>query len=255
MPVAKSFSEDYRRPLIIAHRGASVYAPENTLAAFKLAVDQLADAIELDAQLTVDDQVIVMHDDTVDRTTNGSGRVKLMSRADLQNLDAGDKSSPGKPEGIPSLAEVFEAIGQEILINVELKNYSSPTDDLPEKVAALVMEYNLEDRVLLSSFNFLALIRARRILPKIQLGLLVFNGLGDATVRFKLVHFSPLMALHPYYEDVSPRLVQAVHRVKSRINAYTIKQPDVMQKMIEAGVDGIITPDPLMARRALADYS
>jgi glycerophosphoryl diester phosphodiesterase len=252
MPVVNSFFEDFQRPLIIAHRGSSAYMPENTLAAFKLAVNQQADAIELDTQLTADGKVVVMHDDTVDRTTNGNGRVKSMTLADMQALDAGSKSGKNVSERVPSLADVFEAVGQDLLINVELKNYTSPTDDLPEKVAELVTAFKLAERVLLSSFNMLALIKARKALPKIHLGLLTFHGMSDPTVRFKLIHFSPLFALHPYYEDVTPNLIQAVHRVKSRINAYTVKQPEAMRQLIDAGVDGLITPDPIMARQVLA---
>lgn len=255
MPVRNPLFDELQRPLIFAHRGASVYAPENTLAAFKLAVDQQADCIELDAQLTEDNHVVVMHDDTVDRTTNGSGRVKSFSLSDLQTLDAGSKFSPSfVSERVPSLADVFEEIGRKLLINVELKNYTSPTDDLPDKVAALVKGFQLEDSVLLSSFNMLALIRARRILPHIQLGLLTFSGLADATLRFKLIRFSTRLALHPNYEDVTPRLVQMAHKAKSRINVYTIKQPEIMRQMLHAGVDGIITPDPLMARTVLAEH-
>jgi glycerophosphoryl diester phosphodiesterase len=255
MPAVKSFFDDYPRPLIIAHRGASAYAPENTMSAFKLAVEQQADGVELDAQLTGDGQIVVMHDDTVDRTTNGSGRVKSMSLSQLQDLNATTSSQPVNPEMVPSLAEVFEAVGQELLINVELKNYTTPTDDLPEIVTALVIEHNLVDRVLLSSFNILALIKARKILPKIHLGLLTIHGLGDATVRFKLIHFSPLLALHPYFEDVNLELVQAVHSVNSRINTYTVKQPDAVRRLVEYGVDSIITPDPLMARRVVLENS
>jgi glycerophosphoryl diester phosphodiesterase len=254
MPGRKSFIGELHCPLIIAHRGASVYAPENTLAAFKLAIDQQADGIELDAQLTDDGQVVVMHDDTLDRTTNGTGRIKSYSLAHLQSLDAGSKFSESfRDERVPSLAEVFEAVGQDTLINVELKNYTSPTDDLPDKVAALVKEFHLENSVLLSSFNMLALIRARRVLPHIQLGLLTFSGLADATMRFKIIRFSHTMVLHPNYEDVTPRLVQMAHKAKSRINTYTVKQPEIMRQMLAAGVDGIITPDPLMARAVLAE--
>ena len=142
------------KPKIFAHRGASAYAPENTMAAFSLAVHQGADAIELDAKLSADGYVVVMHDDTVDRTTNGTGRVSSLSLAELQKLDAGSKFPPlFKSEKVPTLEEVYETLGRKILINVELTNYSTPMDDLPDKVIALVKKFNLEERVLLSSFS------------------------------------------------------------------------------------------------------
>ena len=107
-----------------------------------------ADAIELDAKLTADGQVVVMHDDTVDRTTNGTGQREIIDPGRYYKaLDAGSKFPPlFKSEKIPTLDEVFETIGRKIFINVELTNYSSPMDDLPDKVVALVKKYNLEDK-------------------------------------------------------------------------------------------------------------
>jgi glycerophosphoryl diester phosphodiesterase len=244
---------DLKRPAIIAHRGSSAYAPENTLAAFKVAVQQHADAIELDATLSGDNQVVVIHDDNVDRTTNGTGQIKSLNLFDLKCLDAGSKFNPAyHSERIPTLAEVFETVGQQIFINVELKNYSSPTDDLPDRVIALVKEYGLEISVILSSFNIIALIRARSLLPEIPLGLITIPGLAELTLRSKLVRLGPHLALHPNYIDVTPKLIKATHRANCLIRAYTVNQPDTMQKLFAAGVDGILTDDPLLAQKVLA---
>ena len=147
-------------PVIFAHRGASAHAPENTIAAFKIATDQGADAIELDAKLASDGHVVVIHDQTVDRTTPATGRVKDMTTYDLTKLDAGshfDCTFQGEP--IPTLEQVFALFGKQVYINVELTNYISPTDDLPEKVSQLIIQYHLRDRVLVSSFNPISLIR------------------------------------------------------------------------------------------------
>ena len=247
---------DLNRPTIFAHRGSCKYAPENTLAAFKLAVQQGAHGIELDAKLTADGQVVVIHDDTVDRTTNGTGRVRASTLHDLQGLDAGSKFDPTfQSEKIPTLAEVFETIGKQIFINVELTNYASPIDDLPDKVISLVKQYGLEKSVMFSSFNFIGLIRARRLLPEIPLGLLTFQGLADITLRSRLVHFNPLLALHPAYEDVTPKLIQFAHRAKCRIHAYTVNQPEVMHSLFTSGIDGIFTDDPLLAQKVLTEIN
>ena len=144
----------HHRPLVIAHRGASAYAPENTLAAFRLAAEQGADAVELDAKLSADGQVVVIHDPTVERTTNGSGEVRQLSLAQIKSLDAGGFLSPqfaGEP--IPTLAEVFDAVGHQLLINVELTNYASPRGRPGRKVVGLVKDFHLEERVLFSSFH------------------------------------------------------------------------------------------------------
>jgi glycerophosphoryl diester phosphodiesterase len=244
---------DLNRPTIFAHRGSSVYAPENTLAAFKLAIEQHADGIELDVKLCADGHVVVMHDDTVDRTTNGTGRVKSLTLSELMKLDAGTKFSPSyQSEKIPTLEEVFETLGRKIFINVELTNYSSPIDNLPDKVISLVKKYGLDKNVMLSSFNMIGLIRARNLHPKIPLGLLTFAGYADGTLRSRLVRFGPLLALHPAYNDATLNLIKSAHQAKCRIQPYIVNQPDVMQQLFSAGVDGIFTDDPLLAQKVLA---
>jgi len=247
---------DLKRPTIFAHRGSSTHAPENTLAAFKLAVEQHADAIELDATLSADGQVVVIHDDTVNRTTNGTGSIKSMNLSELKRLDAGAKFDPSfHLERIPTLAEVFETVGQQIFINVELKNYTSPTDDLPDRVIALVKDYGLESSVMMSSFNIIALIRARSQLPTIPLGLITVTGLAEVTLRSKLVRFGPLFALHPNFMDITPKLIQAAHRTNSRVHTYIVNDPDDMRRLFITGVDGIFTKDPLIAHKVLAEIS
>jgi glycerophosphoryl diester phosphodiesterase len=244
-----------KKPTIFAHRGSSAYAPENTLAAFKLAVEQHADGIELDAKLSADGQVVVMHDETVDRTTDGTGWISKLTLAELKRLDAGFKFDPAyQSEKIPTLAEVFEAVGNQIFINVELKNFFSPTDDLPDRVVSLIKKYGLERSVILSSFNPIALIRARFLLSKVPLGFLTTLGLANVTLRSRLVQFGPLLALHPSTEDVTPELIHAAHQVKCRIHAYAVKQPDLMQRLFEVGVDGIFTVDPPLAQKVSAEY-
>jgi glycerophosphoryl diester phosphodiesterase len=246
---------DLNKPTIFAHRGASACAPENTLSAFQLAITQGADAIELDAKLTADGQVIVMHDNTVNRTTDGIGSVKSLSMADIMKLDAGSKFPPlFKSEKIPNLEQVFESLGRKIFINVELTNYSSPLDDLAEKVVTLVKKFNLEEYVLLSSFNIIALIQARKLLPEVALGLLTYTGLAEAALRSKLVRFGPLLALHLFYKDVTPYLLQSCQRAKSRLHVYTVNLPEEIEPLYKAGADGIFTDDPLLARRILTGF-
>jgi glycerophosphoryl diester phosphodiesterase len=252
--INKSENVDRRRPTIFAHRGSSAYAPENTLAAFKLAIEQHADAIELDAKLSADGQIVVMHDKSVDRTTDGTGLIKSLSLNELKKLDAGAKFNQAfKGEAIPTLTEVFEQVGQRIFINVELTNYSSPLDDLPERVSNLVRKFHLESSILLSSFNPIALIRARKILPKVAMGLLTTAGMGKFACYSRLVRFSPLLALHPTAVDTSEKLIAAIHSRDSHVNVYTVNQPDDMRWLFLAGVDGIFTDDLLMAQKVLAE--
>ncbi len=241
------------RPTIFAHRGASAYAPENTLAAFQLAVRQGADAIELDAKLSADGQVMVIHDQTVDRTTNGTGKVRHLSLAALKKLDAGlNFDLEFRDEKIPTLAEVFETVGQQICINVELTNYASPLDDLPVKAARLVQQFNLEERVIFSSFNPVALLKARQVLPAVPAGLLATLGSSGALARSWLVHWLRFDALHPEQNDTTQALVEQMHKSKRRVHTWTVNDAGAMQKLFEWGVDGIITDDPIKAREVLA---
>ena len=166
-----------KRPTIFAHRGASAYAPENTLPAFELALQQAADAIELDVKLTADGHVVIIHDQTLLRTTGQPGKVREYALAEIQKLDAGSYFDIAfKGERIPTLAELFEKVGDRAQYDIELTNYASLTDSLPEAVAALVDRYALTERVLFSSFNPLALIRVRRKLPHNPIGLLARPG-------------------------------------------------------------------------------
>jgi glycerophosphoryl diester phosphodiesterase len=201
--------ESLPKPAIIAHRGASACAPENTLAAFKLALEQGADAVELDAKLSADGQVVVIHDQTVDRTTPATGRVCDYRLAELCKLDAGshyDVAFKGEP--IPSLEEVSKAIGQLTFINVELTNYASTWDNLPDKVAELVKRYKLSRRVIFSSFSVANLIHIHRLVPEAPVGLLVEKGWRGALVRTTLGKLVNYQSFHPERSDATAKLVQ-----------------------------------------------
>jgi glycerophosphoryl diester phosphodiesterase len=243
---------DLTRPIIIAHRGAKTYAPENTLSSFNLAVSQGADAIELDAQLSADDQVVVFHDTILDRTTNGRGHLVQKTLAELRALDAGSVfSDKFAGEKIPLLEEVFEALGKKTFINVELGKYTTAGDTLVEKVCALVMKHGLEKRVFFSSFFPANLKKALRLLPQVPRGLLAPKGWGGAWARSFGFTFGEYAALHPYIRDVDMQQIQRVHRLKRRVHAWTVNNADEIRRLKDWGVDGVITDDPLMALQAV----
>ena len=242
---------DLPRPVIFAHRGASAYAPENTLSAFNLAVAQGTDAIELDAKLSADGQVVVFHDATLERTTNGTGPVAQKTLAELRALDAGTYfSNQFSGEKIPLLEEVFEAVGKKTFINIELKNYATPFDQLVEKVCALVAKHELEDRVLFSSFNAANLRQAHELMPTVPRGLLALGGWAGAWSRSFGFTFGEYAALHPCFRDVNVQQIQRVHRLKRRIHTWTVNKVEMIKQLKEWGVDGIYTDVPLMALKA-----
>lgn len=241
-------------PTIFAHRGASAHAPENTLASFQLANQCGAPAIELDAKLTADGEVVVIHDQTVDRTTDGTGTVRHLSLAALRELDAGAKFNPQyKGEKIPTLSEVFETLGRKLFINVEITNYATPFDALPRKVGELVKHHGLQDCVLFSSFFGLSLRRAHRIVPEVPLGLLTFTGFKGSFVRSFLGKLTPYQAIHPEAGDVTPQLIDHFHRQNRRVHTYTVNDPSMMRRLFTWGIDGIFTDDPQLALRLLSE--
>jgi glycerophosphoryl diester phosphodiesterase len=238
------------QPVIIAHRGASAHAPENTLAAFELALAQKADAIELDVKLSADGQVVVIHDATVNRTTGSQGRVKDLSLAQLRSLDAGSFFSERyRGEKIPTLEEVFEIVGGRVFINVELTNYSTPRDQLVQKVCVLVEKFEMQQRVMFSSFFASNLSKARAYLPEVPRGLLALSGLLGSWARSFGFAFGKYHALHPHLKDVTSQQVQRVHRLNRRIHVWTVNAAEDMRRLFHWGVDGIITDDPQLAVR------
>jgi glycerophosphoryl diester phosphodiesterase len=243
---------DWPRPVIFAHRGASAHAPENTLAAFELALRQGADGIELDAKLSADGHVVVIHDETVDRTTDGRGKVSKLSLAALRELDAGGFfSEQYRDESIPTLDEVFTAVGNRGLINIELTNYFTPGDCLVEQVVALVRRHQLEEKVIFSSFLPFILRQAAILVPEIPRGLLAWAGWKGAWARSFGFAFGVYEALHPYWSDVTPQQVYRVHRLKRRVHVWTVNKKEDMSRLLDWGVDGIFTDDPAAICSAL----
>lgn len=239
---------DWPRPLILAHRGASAHAPENTLAAFELALDQGAHGVELDAKLSADGEVVVIHDESLERTTHNQGRVSQLDLTALRKLDAGSFfSDQFKGEKIPTLAEVLETIGKRAIINVELTNYKTPRDGLADRVCELVQRFGLQDRVLFSSFLSSNLTRTRSLLPDTPRGLLALGGWIGWWARSFGFNFGDYQALHPGLRDATPQQVARVHRLKRRVHVWTVNAAEDMRRLIDWGVDGIITDDPKLA--------
>ncbi len=239
---------DWPRPLVLAHRGASAHAPENTLLAFELALKQGAHGIELDAKLSADGEVVVIHDASVERTTNGQGQVSQLNLTALRELDAGSFfSDQFQSEKIPTLAEVFETFGKHAIINVELTNYKTPRDRLADRVCELVQRFGLQDSVLFSSFLPSNLTRTRSLLPDTPRGLLALGGWMGWWARSFGFNFGDYQALHPGLGDATPQQVARVHRLKRRIHVWTVNSAEDMRRLIGRGVDGIITDDPKLA--------
>lgn len=242
---------DLPSPVVVAHRGDKAHAPENTLSAFEQAAEKGADAVEFDVKLSGDGQVIVLHDQTVDRTTDGTGNAGKLPLAVLRELDAGAQF-PGQFPGvrIPALEEVFETIGKRVFMNVELTNYSTPNDALVPKVVELVKKHGLHDRVLFSSFFANNLQKSRLLLPGVPRALLTLPGLMGLWGR-TLGWRGDYAALNPYMTDVNAGLVERIHAAGKKVNTWTVTLEADVKRIIGLGVDGIITDDPALVLRLL----
>ncbi len=248
MEIFESFFKS-SSPLLIAHRGFSAIAPENTISAFKYAIRSKADMIELDVRLTKDGTPVVIHDAKVDRTTNGTGKVKNFYLWLLRDLDAGSWFHPKyKGEKIPTLEEVLKFANGKIPINIEIKS-STEKDKLTERVLAVVFENEYDKKVLISSFD-------PRILKKIKK---LTDELPTAFLYHYPVYFNPAktleklgaIALIHNFKFTTPKLVKKIHDAGFKIIVYTVNKPDDIRKMIDIGVDGIITDNVRLARRIL----
>lgn len=241
------------KPAIFAHRGASAYSPENTMIAFEMAVQQGADAIELDAQLSADRQAVVIHDHSVDRTTPAHGRVEKMSLAELTSLDAGTYyDNQYRGERIPSLETVLERFGKRIFINIELKNEQNPLDELPLVVADLIEKYHLQSSTLISSFNPAALMRMYRRAPDLPRALLASPGQKGIPWRILSPILPAYQAYHAHFSDVTEELITTTRDKGQRLHAYTVNSPDELRRLFQWKIDGVFSDDPALARQTLA---
>jgi glycerophosphoryl diester phosphodiesterase len=238
------------KSIIFAHRGASAYAPENTLAAFQLALAQGAPAIEFDVKLSSDGEAVVIHDRSVDRTTDGTGKVAKLPLAALRELDAGSwfsaqSAPPGsfRGERIPTLDEVFETVGKKLFMNVELTNYATPFDGLVPQVVETIKKHGVDERVLFSSFLPYNLMKAARLLPQVPRGQLVLAG-GAGLWQRLWGRVSAIQAEHPFMKDVTDKWVADAHARGRRVYVWTVNAPDEMRRLKSLGVDGIFTDDP-----------
>ena len=245
---------DLPRPVIYAHRGASAYAPENTIAAFHIAQKQGAIAVEFDVKLSADGAVVLLHDQTVDRTTDGSGDLRDLTLPALRELDAGKWFGEQFCNiKIPTLGEVFEEFGKKLFMNIELTNYLTPTDNLVEKVAERIISHGLQGNILFSSFNPQNLAQAERLLPEIPRGLLIptlFRGRKSRRMSVTQVNYQ---AIHPYFLDIRPGWVKRVQRMGKRVHVWTVNHIGIMRILFKWGVDGIFTDDPALGLRLLGE--
>ncbi|MGE0826296.1 MAG: glycerophosphodiester phosphodiesterase [Candidatus Binatia bacterium] len=216
--------------VVTSHRGAGSLEPENTVRAIRRAVELGVDQIEIDAQLTKDHQLILMHDETVDRTTNGTGKVAELTLAEIQQLDA------GKAERVPTLAEVLALPTGKVVLQIELKG---PGTAVP--VVEVVERTGKEHSVILTSFMHSELTTARHRNPHIQLGALWGRLPADVVQKSQQLG---VQALHVWHKFIDQQLVADTHAQGLLIRAWNTDNPDEMRRLIALGVDAIGSDRP-----------
>lgn len=239
-----------KKPVIYAHRGASAYAPENTGAAFRKALDMKADGIELDVHFSKDDQVVVIHDYTVDRTSNGKGAVRDLTLDELKELDFGSWfNSEFAGEPIITLDEVLALLdGWEGILNIELKSSHVIYDGIEQKVVDLLHQHKRIEKCIISSFNHYSLLEIKKLEPALKIGLLYSAGLVDP---WKYAEMVGAEAIHPFYPNAQAPIVKGCNDKGIIINPWTVDQPELIKALTQFGVDGIITNVPDIAIEAV----
>lgn len=231
---------------IFAHRGSVIDRPENTMAAFRRAAEVGADGIEFDVQFSKDDELVVIHDLTVDRTTEGTGLVRQHSFKELRDLDAGSYFSPEyKGERIPHLTEVLDWLaGTDLLLNIELKYLSLDYDNFEESILMEISKRKLEDRTIISSFNHEALKKINEMMPAVETGILYMARLYEP---WKYAEQVGAKGLHPFIEGVDGPLVATAEQKGFPVRPFTVNDENQIASLIKAGCSAIITDDPKRA--------
>lgn len=252
------FNDDGDGFVIIAHRGASAYYPENTMAAFRGAVEMNAEMIELDVLLSKDGVPVVFHDATLEAHTNGSGNVSDYTLEELKQLDAGSWfDNRFSDQQIPTLEEVLQFASDKVALNIEIKT-EAVTDQLKggveEKSLKLVRKYKMEEHVLFSSFDYRAVSHFKQLGNNISVALLYNNRWPNHRLPHELINEYRADAVNCSYRQLTKKRLASLrsHHIPSFI--YTVDKKSRMRKLIAAGINGIFTNKPDLLREVVEDY-
>lgn len=240
-----SVNAQEKKIFVQAHRGASAYAPENTMASFKMALEMKADYLELDVHLTKDGHLLIMHDETVDRTTDGKGAIKNMTLAEITKLDAGIKyNKKFKGEKVPTLEELLKTFAGKIKFNIEIK-----ADGCEEGVVKLIKQYKIEKDVMVSSFHHEYLQKVKELEPSIITAGLV--TMGPKIKQLKNTIKADYLNIHESF--LTKAIYDKAREAGLGVVVWTVNEKENMKKFVQMGVDGIITNYPDVARQVVSE--
>lgn len=242
------------KTLVWAHRGACAYAPENTLVAFQKAIEMGADGIELDVQMTKDGELVVVHDETLERVSDGTGWVQDYTYTELKQFNF-NKNFPEYGEvTLPTLEEIYLLIKPtNLTINVEIKTGIVFYEGIEQRVIDLTERFGLENRVIYSSFNHMTLRKIKELRPHVPVGMLYSDGLVD--VLDYAEHVIKADALHPaYYNLQFPNVIEDAKKKGKPINVWTVNDEMEMRFLCERQIHAMITNDPALGRKIADEY-
>ncbi|MGR3765517.1 glycerophosphodiester phosphodiesterase [Rossellomorea sp. NS-SX7] len=231
----------------VAHRGAAGYAPESTIAGFDLAVDMKADYIEIDVQRSEDGELVVIHDTTVDRTTDGTGKVGDLTFEQLKSLDAGSwKGEQFAGESIPAFEEILERYHGKVGILIELKApelYPGIEEEVTEALKDHHLDKPQNEKIIIQSFNFESMKKMNGLLPHVPIGVLTYSRAHTTTEA--LQEFASYADwVNPSYGIVTEELVDGVHSLGMQVGSWTVRSQEAADFLFEMEVDAIITDYP-----------
>lgn len=237
---------------VIGHRGAAGHAPENTMASFLKAVELGAPMIECDVHETKDGVIAVIHDRDVLRTTDGQGAVDEMTWSELQKLDAGSWFRPEfAGQRIPRIEEVLEVLGPKVLIDIEVKIGASLYPNIVKKLAAIIREYDLAERVMISSFHVEYLREARELLPESEITLIYAKPRPDVVQEAVREGWH---SLHPRWDQTTPELIAEAHEHGILVRPWNFNRAEQMRTYLQMGIDGISSDFPDLALQVAAEF-
>lgn len=240
-------------PIVLGHRGASGYAPENTMKSFKLALDMEADGVELDVQMTYDGKLVVIHDELIDRTSNGKGWVKDHTLEELKEFNFNNHMEGYGFCEIPTLDEVLELFrGTGKMINIEIKSNIINYPGITKAVIDMVREHDMQDHVIYSSFNHQTCLEVEEYDPDAYVGFLYEDGFLNVPEYVRQNHGD---ALHPaLYFLLDPLYMPRARKNGLEVNVWTINEEYQMELGCKLGITTIITNYPDKALKIVEKY-
>ena len=235
---------------ILGHRGYSGKYPENTMLSFQKAIEAGADGIELDVHATRDGALVVIHDETVDRTTDGTGAVFDLTLEEIKALNANKRFPEYGPQGVPTFEEYCAwAAENGVYTNVEIKTDNTCYPDLEKKVWDMVVKYGLEDKVIFSSFNHVSMLHMRAFLPeRVPVGALVWIESGVRVLPGRFCKEAGFQAYHPETKMLNEANMKDLKDNGIQVNVWSVDDAQSLKTLYDFGCDAIITDYPLEAQ-------